>query len=177
MKKYLLVLLLLPLLCLVPSEATPKTEVAQYTAPITYRQDHQLVTIMQNLGLDYSKLNLVYGEDSQFSNGDASFTQPNTIYLSPSLEPELINIAISHEYIHYVQTQDVFADTNYLTNLYNYVLYNRMAFYRTDYCPQKNCLSIEQETQAYACTEVVSLRADLETWCDKHLPNRQALLL
>lgn len=157
----------------------PSTEPSSHEPKL--RQDSNLVSIMQYLGLDYSKLNLINeASPAMPENRFASFTEPNTIYVHPEIPTEKVYEVVSHEYIHYVDSKEdsTFFD-QYMDSLYQNYLYERMATYRTPtYCPGGNCLSIRTETKAIACTEMPDYQLGQEfiDWCNKHLPKRSLLL-
>jgi hypothetical protein len=150
----------------------------------TLHQDPEVITVMQRLGLNYSKLNLIYGDNGRPSatTSFAYFRSPNTMYVSPSAPQDKLDTIISHEYIHYIQFS---VDTAGATALYPYTdglqntdtwFYNRMATYRTNLCP--DC-SMSRENEAVACTEMPdrALREDFVAWCNKYLPQRYSLPL
>jgi hypothetical protein len=164
------------------SETNPVPPAPTTPAPVPLHQDPEVVAHMQELGLDYSKLNLYYGPDPDMpSSHEASFTGPNNIYLDPSLNPSEIDIALSHEYIHYVQLVDPSAATfnGYLDNLLarDSWFYNRMEKYRQPGFCEIDC-DIHTEAEAIACTEIPDrvLRNDFIAWCNAQLPHRYTLL-
>jgi len=163
--------------------APPQAVTTPVPAPAV-TQDPTVGAYMQELGLDYSQLNLIYGVNPAIPAGEASYTYPNTIYLTDRITGNEIYTALSHEYIHYVQnvTDKVAAESFYpymdeLMNS-NKWLYDRMSDYRTNKLCTENCLRLQAEVQAVACTELpdTRLRADFAAFCRKHLPNRSNLL-
>lgn len=155
------------------------------TTPAPLHQDPQVVALMQSLGLDYSKLNLVYGQAPNApDSATGMFVAPDTLYVKPGSTSSWTNTVVSHEYIHYIQTD---VDTSGSTSFYPYLdqlvttdtwLNNRMAWHRDHECPPNNC-HLENEYEAIACTEMPdrALHADFVAWCNKYLPKRYSLSL
>jgi hypothetical protein len=149
--------------------------------PVAVTQDPVVASLMEQLGISYGGLNLIYGDNPNLPNTKASFTQPNSIYLTPLMDRSEQLLALSHEYIHYAQIidhQNAQSFYPYLRELQasNSWLAERMKVY--DYVLTcSDCLPIEAETQAVACTEMTDqrLRADFVAWCNKHLPFRYSL--
>lgn len=142
------------------------------------RQDAEVVAVMQRLGLDYSKLNLIYG-DNPNSTHDASFTTPNTLYITAKVRPDNMDILVSHEYLHYVQynnraeEQALYPTIQHVMDTDSY-LQGRIANYPV--C-DTNCFTRQDEAMAYACTEMpdTALQPDFIAWCNKYLPQRYSL--
>lgn len=152
------------------------------------RQDAEVVAVMQSLGLDYSKLNLIYGNDDLMNaKADtlATFTTPNIIHISPNADSHRLLNAVSHEYIHYVQYQNEASAQSFYPYLESLQqsdtwLYGRLAYYRqsgTCVSTDGNCL--DKESEAIACTEMpdYALHPDFVAWCNKYLPKRYSLPL
>lgn len=147
--------------------------------PVVYRHDPEVKAVMDELGLDYSKLNLVYGDNPRMPNNKNASYLNGTIYLSPEHSAPLY-LLMSHEYIHYAQWVDHEASLSfntYLDELYTgQWLYSRMDNYRlTETC--SGACDIHQELEAVTCTEISDtyLREDFIAWCNKHLPRRNLL--
>jgi hypothetical protein len=161
--------------------ATHESPLRPTPTPIVhYRQDAPVVAVMQRLGLDYSRLNLIYGQDPHHDN-QAIFNSPNTIYVSPEIDPSKLNLILSHEYIHYAQLN---LDQAGASTFYPYVmalsdtnehLHSRKADFASHLC--KEC-SLDWEIEAVACTELPdsALRDDFIAWCNKYLPKRNELV-
>jgi hypothetical protein len=166
-----------------PLDSTPPIQVhttVEAEAP-TLRQDAEVVAVMQRLGLDYSTLNLVYGDNPQmYTASTASFVAPNTLYISQSVDQSKLSIIVSHEYIHYIQSKDVAGSKSiypYLDGLQqsNTWLSNRMKPYHTSIC--NGACDLNMEAEAIACTEMPdsALQSDFIAWCNKYLPQRYSL--
>lgn len=143
-----------------------------------YRQDPQVAAIMQRLGLDYGRLNLIYAINPHSSH-DASFTTPNSLYITPNVQPQNMDVMVSHEYLHYIQTLpsshviaiDPDIETVLARDAY---LQGRVTPY---YGCRSACFSIDDEAIAYGCTEMpdYALTPKLVDWCNKYLPQRYSL--
>lgn len=161
-------------------QTAQKTEALPTPAPTqpALRQDPQVVAVMQHLGLDYSRLNLIYG-DNPSSTHDASFVTPNTVYITSKVRPDSLNILVSHEYLHYVQyinrsEEQALYPSIQRTMDTNTYLQQRIASYPV--C-DTNCFTRQDEAMAYACTEMPdsALQPDFVAWCNKYLPQRSLL--
>lgn len=158
----------------------PTTPAVVQPAVQPLRQDSEVVAVMQRLGLDYSKLNLIYG-DNPSSTHDASFSTPNSLYITARVRPENLDILVSHEYLHYIQythrseEQALYPSIESVMNTSGY-LQGRIASYPI--C-SSNCFTREDEAMAYSCTEMpdYTLPVDIVNWCNKYLPQRYSLPL
>lgn len=163
-------------------KVNPPVPTPTHVAP-TYRQDTQVVTVMQSLGLDYSKLNLIAGADPKLPDAYATFESPNTMYISDKVGTDILNRVVSHEYIHYVQFTLSPAEATgfypYVTDLANTNPYleSRTVNYKKGTECGGTC-NVPAEAEAIACTEMpdAMLRPDFLAFCNKYLPNRAALL-
>lgn len=159
----------------------PAPQTVEQVEPPTpvYRHDPEVIGYMQELGLDYNRLNLYYADDPELPGSPGTFNAPNSVYLSPTAPEGQRRAILLHEYVHYVQAvkdvQGAEAFYPYIAGLRrnNGQVSQRMANYKIcDTC------SIDRETQAVACTEVPdsALREDFRSWCNKWLPKRSELL-
>lgn len=149
------------------------------------RQDEPVAVVMQALGLDYSKLNLIYGlPDGEDQYTKSTFAAPNTISLKIDLPFNQAKVALSHEYIHYIQAQDPTEATAFYPYLRKLEvkdkwLGKRVESYRNGKaCGTVTCTNVEAELEAIACTEMpdYALSADFVVFCNKYLPHRYDLL-
>jgi len=165
------------------STATQLLSKPSLVAPISYRHDSQLVEVMKRLDLDYSKVNLIYGQYPDYPDAQAYYSgETNTMYLNPVHDYADTDKIVSHEYMHHYQ-HDNYVEVGslhpILRRLYSNdtALYERMVSYRDGVnCPVKGC-PIAHETFAIACTELAdnSLEPKLADVCNRVLPNRTAL--
>lgn len=162
----------------------PPTGTEETTKPVlpSFVQDPTVAARMAQLGLDYSKLNLYHTDNADLpDNHDASFKYPDSIYLSPQINPDNIDVALSHEYIHYIQTFDPNTEKfgPYMDELLakDTWFYKRMVNYRKPGFCGSDC-NIQHEAEAIACTEIPDYVLTLEftAWCNLYLPHRSTLL-
>lgn len=155
------------------------------TQEVQYRQDPQVKSYMDKLGLDSSKLNLELAPQEVLGKGvHGEFTPPNTLRLAQDQELKEIFITLSHEYLHYIQ---LYVDHEGAAQFIDYIpeleqvpfIHHKIAPYRTGEACGGVCTGIEEEIEAIACTEVSDsdLRPDFVAWCDQWLPNRAFLFL
>lgn len=164
------------------SQAKPVTQAVQAAPVKVYRHDPELASVMDRLGLDYSQLNLVYGEPPIQAQAVFNYTSnANTIYLNPNHEYNIIDRIISHEYIHYAQRNNYIDSSQYyayVMNLYENTpsFYSRMAGYRAGTVCGGSC-DMNKETEAVACTELPNsvLQQQFIDYCNKYLPKRYSL--
>lgn len=165
------------------AQVKPVTQAIQ-TLPVAkvYRHDPELTAVMDRLGLDYSELNLVYGNSfNQASTNQGFFDGRDTIYLNPDHELAITDRVISHEYIHYVQRYHYIESSeyySYVTNLYENTpsFYARMQRYRDGSACNGTC-NLNIEIEAVACTELPDylLQQQFINYCSKYLPKRSSL--
>jgi len=157
-------------------------QVVPVTPVKTYRHDPELATVMTSLGLDYSKLNLIYAPaPNQSALAQAIYDGVDTIYLNPDHDATIVNRILSHEYIHHIQNTRRLGATSfypYLETLYgsNYQLQRRMTNYSNNSACLNGC-NLNLEVQAVACTELPDSQLDPSfiKWCNAFLPKRASL--
>lgn len=145
---------------------------------VTYNQDPTLLNYAHQLGIDVSKLNLVYTND--FSNVTlidktltrGSFSQPNTIYVKPGTGDEMRVLA--HEYMHYVWYNMSLEQNKSASSMIRPV-FSKFSYMLKNYPQDQDTL--DNESNSYICTSIspYQLSVEINNYCNSYISNRNLL--
>lgn len=153
---------------------------SQFESPkVAILQDPKLLAESKQLGIDVSGVNLRYSDNLSASNArlgeplKGAFSKPNTIFIKPDTNIELKILA--HEYMHYIRYNMSLSESKAISEKVRPYFEVKYKYLLDPYKQDQNIL--DDEGHSFICTSINpnQLSVEINTYCNKFIPNRQLL--